>query len=1291
MKRTKGFVLFLFLVFSGYTQNIPPIIDSQVAINIDEDSGIEIVLGHLSVTDADNVYPNDFTLTVFDGENYSKSLNWITPSPDFNGTLTVQVQVNDGEDNSNIFDLEVTVNPIDDAPKVIGSGIQDIGTSEDASQQIVYLPNYFEDVDSEIIYSVQTNTNSSLVTSTVTTDSLVLDYQPDKFGTATITIVASSNGKSVSDNFTITVQSIDDPPYKVQDLQDVNVIEDANNVIVGLASIFEDIDTDNNLFQYSVQENSNQLLVSHQVDNLSDLLTLDFAENAFGTSEIIIGVNSGGLVAFDTILVTVTPQDDSPEATLTISDKIANEDDAELLTLLMTHFKDIDSSLEFSVEQNSNPTLVTPIVSYDTLKLYLLPNSSGVASFVIRASSNGLYAEQTFTLTVQPVDDDPFVLNPISDVNVLEDAPDYSISLGNVFYDIDSDVGGMTYYVANNDNEQLISTSFSGNNLILDFNADENGTAEILVTGQLNGLTATDTFNITVGAQDDSPYNVAYIGDFSFNEDDEKYEIPLLDYIKDIDSDLNFSIISGTNDSLISYSIKNNHLELNFNKDENGVDTLVIEGESLNLKVYDTLFVSVQPVDDAPFVKTRLQDIIINEDLTDTLFSYVGLSSDIDNDTNLIFYAIDSIAQNSLLSASVIGDSIIILPKPDQFGESLVVFSINSNGLKVYDSIRVTINPIDDAPYKIASLDTISRAEDQGDFSLNLKNYFDDIDSEMIFSVVSVSNINLNSTQVVDSNLVFSFLADSNGINKIVYQVSSGNKSITDSLILNVIPVDDPPRNIQELEFLLRQEDEENINYDLYEYFTDIDSPDSLIQFDLFGNSNPHLTVVNIENDSLKIDFSPNEFGTSEIIVRVYSGALFIYDTLNISIQPIDDLPFVLNPINDIEVEENTPTHQVDIAGTFTDVDNEDVNIKTTIFYNSNDELILPSLKNNILTFTITPHMFGEDSLIIAAESNTLFAYDTILVNVVDRTDPGIRSTIHISSILGLEKYLTVYVYANEPLISEPQLLYEYHDEKIPVTVEEFVPDKNIYKASFELKALGKFNLFIDSEDLHTNTSNDTLEAQITKLITDLDNSTQISESFFLSIKTAKNSDIIVLSENIKNFAIDSLEVVDKIKISSNSNEKFSIKWKAKDKFSLNNYFLYTSDESGKTKFIGGDVEGDFLTAETIPQGIVFISLEPERKRIPKTFKLFQNYPNPFNPSTTIEFDLPEKSLVSLKIYNALGQLVKTLKNSSLAAGNHKIKWFGDNNFGKKVSSGIYFYNIKTKTTNKTMKMVFIK
>ncbi len=101
---------------------------------------------------------------------------------------------------------------------------------------------------------------------------------------------------------------------------------------------------------------------------------------------------------------------------------------------------------------------------------------------------------------------------------------------------------------------------------------------------------------------------------------------------------------------------------------------------------------------------------------------------------------------------------------------------------------------------------------------------------------------------------------------------------------------------------------------------------------------------------------------------------------------------------------------------------------------------------------------------------------------------------------------------------------------------------------------------------------------------------------------------------------------------------------------------------------------------------------EPAGPGVPRVVSLGQNYPNPFNPQTSISYELNETSKVTLEVMNLRGQLVKTLVNGTREAGTHSVTWDGKNLQGVTVSSGIYFYRLRTDNGfNKTRKMVLLK
>jgi len=100
----------------------------------------------------------------------------------------------------------------------------------------------------------------------------------------------------------------------------------------------------------------------------------------------------------------------------------------------------------------------------------------------------------------------------------------------------------------------------------------------------------------------------------------------------------------------------------------------------------------------------------------------------------------------------------------------------------------------------------------------------------------------------------------------------------------------------------------------------------------------------------------------------------------------------------------------------------------------------------------------------------------------------------------------------------------------------------------------------------------------------------------------------------------------------------------------------------------------------------VATSIGRDENNLVRTYELRQNYPNPFNPVTTIEYALAVQGRVQVEIFNLLGERVKTLVDQNQSAGTHKVEFDGAS-----LSSGVYFYTIKSGDFFKSRKMILLK
>jgi len=135
------------------------------------------------------------------------------------------------------------------------------------------------------------------------------------------------------------------------------------------------------------------------------------------------------------------------------------------------------------------------------------------------------------------------------------------------------------------------------------------------------------------------------------------------------------------------------------------------------------------------------------------------------------------------------------------------------------------------------------------------------------------------------------------------------------------------------------------------------------------------------------------------------------------------------------------------------------------------------------------------------------------------------------------------------------------------------------------------------------------------------------------------------------------------------------------------NVFVWDFDASymdGKNR---ARLLGDNLNSSIYRSTGIVTDVEDEQPdHLPRQFTLHQNYPNPFNPTTSITFELPERTQVRLEVFNILGQQVALLADQVLPGGSHTIGFDGST-----LASGVYLYRLKTSDNEATRKMILVK
>lgn len=391
-----------------------PVITGQSRLlAVNEDNTCIIRRTDLLVEDPNTSYPENFTLHLMSGANYTVTGNTVLPKADYYGTLSIPVTVNDGNWASNIYNLLVEVAPVDDPPFLIVP-VSDQLMQEDAVTRRVSLSGRFGDIDSpvdDITVIVVSVTPSDILSVQISNDSLLLTPLANKYGHVQMVIGGQSGPFTVYDTVWVDVIPVDDAPILVG-IPNQTIAEGGTFSKVQLKDYLINLDPDS--IRWEIVHTGALIfsITNHQLTatipdinwNGSDtlyLVAMDSTANQF--SDI------------DTIIFRVTAVDDAPFVSIPIPNLMVQEDAPTSIIVLSDYFTDIDNpilSATYTIDIQPEG-IVTYSQKPDTLILHFLPDKNGAAIISVMCTVGGKSVTDQFNVLVVAVNDAPvFSIEP---------------------------------------------------------------------------------------------------------------------------------------------------------------------------------------------------------------------------------------------------------------------------------------------------------------------------------------------------------------------------------------------------------------------------------------------------------------------------------------------------------------------------------------------------------------------------------------------------------------------------------------------------------------------------------------------------------------------------------------------------------------------------------------------------------------------------------------------------------------------------------------------------------------
>ena len=849
-------------------------------------------------------------------------------------TDTFVYRAYDGTTYGDTVTVTINITPVNDCPTV-DNPIADFNAMEDDPDTVLDLSNTFGDVDNAMITITNvSNANTALLTATINTNTLTLDYVDNQTGIATITIDVTDGTCVEQETFVVTVVPQNDAPVGSPD--SINVMENgtATTTTAGVTSV-----------------------LANDTDGDGDALTADFTQgpiNAAGagwaysstgsftythdgsetTTDTFVYRAYDGTTYGDTVTVTIniTPVNDCPTVDNPIADFNAMEDDPDTVLDLSNTFGDVDNAMiTITNVSNANTALLTATINTNTLTLDYVDNQTGIATITIDVTDGTCVEQETFVVTVVPQNDAP-VGSPDS-INVMENGT-ATTTTANSSSVLTNDT--------DTENDPLRATLVPGSGPfhhqvgLGSFNLSPSGT----FTYQHDGSeTTTDTFdyslsdgfsnvtvsvNINITPVNDCPINSTPTLDIIVDEDEPDTLINFNDVISDADllpipNSLSYTV-THTNTSLATLTFNTSTLTIDYQDNQSGsmVVTVTADDNAGCDTTIDVFNITVNSVNDIP--NTVTDTISVDEGGTVTTTT-ANNSSLLDNDSDIdgpnpIEMQIVSPPQFGTFAWSGTGTFTYEHDSSETTTDSFSYLTFDGQDQGNTVLVLINISPINDCPQNTEFRNQVIN-EDAGGLGYPIATSdTTDPDNPYPLASYTVTYTNASIASVTFDPAVgdpfFQPIPNQNGTMTGTVTISDGDPSCTLEVPfqLTILPVNDCPTLDNPITDVSVNEDAPDQWIDIQNTFSDLESTTLIYSV---SSNDPSIVTASLTATSIILDFQDDGNGNATIIITVTDGDINCTtdDVFDVTIASINDGP-TTNPESISVISGNTVTTLID-------------------------------------------------------------------------------------------------------------------------------------------------------------------------------------------------------------------------------------------------------------------------------------------------------------------------------------------------------------------------------------------
>ena len=701
----------------------------------------------------------------------------------------------------------VTLTVYDSAGNVVNQQTQDIVIPASGSYRVefTWTPTLDGQYTAKVATAVTDEKCSSYIEQSSSKEFTVIPEQPrnmcytilnnlatsDQFPTdgETITITATKISNYADNNYNlIPVQT--NVNLRVTRVADGQIVNQQSKTISANVNNYDTV-----LFSFDWPINSGQGNHNITIDGLA-------------SSPYCNGLQNLQDIASEIIYVNAKPNEAPTIANL--PDVSFNEDSTPPVNLidLWQYASDPEtdaSQLTYHVVSQSNPSLVNCFVNNNRYVNCGQPalNQYGNSAVTVEVSDGQYSDRDTFIVTVNAVNDAP-TISGIPDQNFNEDSGlnDNILDLWTYASDAETAPSGLVYTIIAETNTAVVDCTVDTNRYIdCTTQANQNGNSDVTIQVSDGSLTSTDTLRVTVNSVNDAPAWATSIADANQNEDfgTITHVNDLSTYVTDADGDAITFSVAAENTAEVDCQVTGNQLTLNSVANWNGAASCTIRANDGNGGIADDTFsITVNAVNDAPTI-SGIPDQNFNEDsgLNDNILDLWTYASDAETAPSGLVYTIIAETNTAVVDCTVDTNRYIdCTTQANQNGNSDVTIQVSDGSLTSTDTLRVTVNSVNDAPAWATSIADANQNEDFGTITHvnDLSTYVTDADGDAITFSVAAENTAEVDCQVTGNQLTLNSVANWNGAASCTIRANDGNGGIADDTFsINVNPISDNP------------------------------------------------------------------------------------------------------------------------------------------------------------------------------------------------------------------------------------------------------------------------------------------------------------------------------------------------------------------------------------------------------------------------------------------------------------------------------------------------------------------